>query len=173
MTSTVSSHGLDLARPDALNLLTEVHTLLALEAHVLDDREYHRWLTLFTEDCRYWMPVDPLCHDPTMRLNVIYDDRPRMLDRIARLTSGLAYSEDPPTLTARSVSAIHVSQEDTGDLLVRSNFMVVTQRRWEQRQFAGRYTHRLVRQGDELRIKEKRVGLLGSDAPQRAMTFLF
>ena len=40
-------------------LVPEVYELLAREAHLLDDRDYEGWLELFTEDCLYWMPVDP------------------------------------------------------------------------------------------------------------------
>lgn len=165
---------LDPADPATLPLLAEVHALLATEVHLLDDREYDRWLELFTDDCLYWMPVDPLATEGATRLNVIYDDRARMRDRIARLTSGSAYTEDPPSLTSRSLSAVLVSRGDReGELVVRSNYGIIVYRRGQQRQFGGRYLHRLVRRDGALRIAEKRVTLLGSDTPQRAMTFLF
>lgn len=155
----------------------EARGLLALEAHLLDDREYEPWLELFTEDCLYWMPVDPLAEDGALRLNVFYDDRARMHDRVSRLTSGSAYTEDPPSLTARTVSVVRVTSdaedERHGRITVRSNFMLAAHRRGQQRVFAGRYRHRLIRDGGQLRIAEKRVTLLGSDAPQRPMTFLF
>ena len=77
-------------------LLAEVYELLAREAHLLDDRDYEGWLELFTDDCLYWMPVDPLSEDGTLRLNVFYDDRPKLRDRIARLTPA------PPTPRNRS-----------------------------------------------------------------------
>jgi 3-phenylpropionate/cinnamic acid dioxygenase small subunit len=158
------------------SLLPEVYELLAREAHLLDDRDYEGWLELFTEDCLYWMPVDPLSEDGTMRLNVFYDDRARMEDRIARLSSGSAYTEEPISLTARTFSALQLEQAgDTGDVgvAVRSNFQMVAYRSGEQRVFGGRYRHDLARQDGRLRISEKRVTLLGSDAPQRPMTFLF
>lgn len=154
----------------------EVAALLAAEAHLLDDRAYDRWLDLLTDDCLYWMPVDPMATDGTLRLNVIYDDRARLRDRIARLTSGTAFTEDPPALTARTVGTVHVEggRGTTADpVVVRSAFTLVAHRCGRQRHLAGRYTHRLVRADGGLRIAEKRVGLLGSDAPQRPMTFLF
>lgn len=157
------------------SLLTEVHELLAREAHLLDDRDYERWLELFTDDCLYWMPVDPLAEDGTMRLNVFYDDRAKMGDRIARLSSGSAYTEEPISLTARTFSALQIEDAGGGDapVVVRSNFQLVAYRSGEQRVLGGRYLHRLVPQEGRLRIAEKRVTLLGSDAPQRPMTFLF
>jgi 3-phenylpropionate/cinnamic acid dioxygenase small subunit len=155
-------------------LATEAYDLLAEEAHLLDDRDYAAWLRLFTEECLYWMPVDPEVEDGTMRLNVFYDDRPRMEDRIARLESGSAYTEEPISLTSRTFSAVQVAPDGEGDsCVVRSNFMLVAYRSGKQRVLGGRYLHRLVRRDGGLRIAEKRVALLGSDAPQRPMTFLF
>jgi benzoate/toluate 1,2-dioxygenase beta subunit len=157
--------------------LSEVYELLAREAHLLDDRNYEGWLQLFTEDCLYWMPVDPLVEDGTLRLNVFYDDRPRMEDRVVRLTSGSAYTEEPISLTARTFSALQLErsgeEDDAAGVVVRSNFQMVAYRSGEQRVLGGWYRHRLVRQDDALLISEKRVTLLGSDAPQPAMTFLF
>jgi benzoate/toluate 1,2-dioxygenase beta subunit len=159
------------------SLLPEVYELLAREAHLLDDRDYEGWLELFTDDCLYWMPVDPLCEDGTMRLNVFYDDRARMEDRIARLSSGSAYTEEPISLTARTFSALQLEQigDDSGDadVVARSNFQMIAYRSGEQRVLGGRYRHHLVRKDGHLRISQKRVTLLGSDAPQRPMTFLF
>jgi 3-phenylpropionate/cinnamic acid dioxygenase small subunit len=154
--------------------LAEVYELLAREAHLLDDRDYEGWLQLFTDDCLYWMPVDPLSEDGTLRLNVFYDDRPKMEDRIVRLTSGNAYTEEPISLTARTFSALQLEAGgDDDSVAVRSNFQMVAYRSGEQRVLGGRYRHRLVRRDGSLAIAEKRVTLLGSDAPQASMTFLF
>lgn len=156
-------------------LVPEVNELLAREAHLLDDRDYEGWLRLFTDDCLYWMPVDPLSEDGTLRLNVFYDDKAKMRDRIARLNSGNAYTEEPISLTARTFGAVQVedADADSGRLTARSNFQLIAYRSGEQRVLGGRYLHRLVREDGRLRISEKRVTLLGSDAPQRPMTFLF
>jgi 3-phenylpropionate/cinnamic acid dioxygenase small subunit len=153
----------------------EAHALLAREAHLLDDRDYEGWLELFTDDCLYWMPVDPESEDGTMRLNVFYDDREKMRDRITRLTSGSAYTEEPVSLTARTVSAVHAvpGEVKDGGWTVRSNFLLVAHRSGTQRVLGGRYLHRLLPGDGGLRIAEKRVSLLGSDCPQPPMTFLF
>lgn len=154
-------------------LATEAYELLAREAHLLDDRDYDGWLDLFTQECLYWMPVDPESEDGAMRLNVFYDDRPSMEDRVARLSSGSAYTEEPISLTSRTFSAVQVTPGEEGGCTVRSNFILFAHRSGEQRVLGGRYLHSLVRQDGELRIAEKRVSLLGSDTPQRPMTFLF
>ena len=153
--------------------LPEVYELLAREAHLLDDRDYEGWLELFTDDCLYWMPVDPLVEGGEMRLNVFYDDRAKMRDRIGRLSSGSAYTEEPISLTARTFSALQIEEDGAEQVVVRSNFQLIAYRSGDQRLLGGRYRHRLARASGGLRISEKRVTLLGSDAPQRPMTFLF
>jgi hypothetical protein len=36
-------------------LIREVEQFLYREARLLDDRRFHEWITLFTDDVRYWM----------------------------------------------------------------------------------------------------------------------
>ena len=87
-----------------------------------------------------------------MRLNVFYDDKAKMRDRIARLSSGSAYTEEPISLTARTFAAVQVEQADADSrdrLVVRSNFQLIAYRSGEQRLLGGRYIHRLVRQRTE------------------------
>jgi 3-phenylpropionate/cinnamic acid dioxygenase small subunit len=38
-------------------MIREVEQLLYWEARLLDERRFHAWLDLFTDDVRYWMPV--------------------------------------------------------------------------------------------------------------------
>ena len=42
---------------DRWDLLREVEQFLYHEARLLDERRYHEWLDLFTEDTHYWMPT--------------------------------------------------------------------------------------------------------------------
>src|SRR5437879_11288215 len=37
------------------NLIREVEQFLYREARLLDERRFHDWLELFTDDVRYWM----------------------------------------------------------------------------------------------------------------------
>jgi ethylbenzene dioxygenase beta subunit len=36
-------------------LIREVEQFLYREARLLDERRFHEWLALFTDDVRYWM----------------------------------------------------------------------------------------------------------------------
>ena len=58
------------------------------EADLLDARRLDEWTGLFADDAVYWLPMDPDQVAPGDGLNIIYDDRPRLLDRVSRLTAG-------------------------------------------------------------------------------------
>src|SRR3984885_1203948 len=74
------------------------------EAELLDTRRLDEWTSLFTEDAVYWLPMDPRQVAPGDGLNIIYDDRPRLLDRVSRLNSGLAFSDEPHSATSHTLS---------------------------------------------------------------------
>jgi hypothetical protein len=62
---------------------------------------------------------------------------------------------------------------EVADLEVRSALVVAEWRAGEARWFAGRVLHRLRREAGGLRIVLKRVDLIDSEAPQRAIAVPF
>jgi len=62
-----------------------------------------------------------------------------------------------------------VSAVEVGDLEVRSALVVAEWRAGDARWFAARVLHRLRREAQGLRIVLKRVDLIDSEAPQRAI----
>jgi benzoate/toluate 1,2-dioxygenase subunit beta len=152
-----------------------VGELLSNEAHLLDIAEYPEWLSLYTADAEYWMPVDPGAADPADSLNIILDDRSRLEDRVARLLSGSAHIESPPSVTRRIVSSLVVDRCAHGhgsDLEARSVFILVQSRLGQQSIIAGDYRHCLRWEGESLRIRRKRVSLLERNVPVQQFGYL-
>lgn len=141
------------------------------EAALLDERRLDEWLELYTEDALYWVPQgdDP---DPSRHVSIIYDDRRRMHERVLRLTSGFAYSQDPPSRTVHVVGNVVVKAEGDGVLEIGSALIVAEVRRNTQNVYAGRVEHHLVRDSDTFRIRRKIVRLANSDVPLGNVTFL-
>ena len=98
-------------------LIREVEQLLYREARLLDERRFHAWLDLFTDDVRYWMPVRSTRY-PTESKAIVILDPDRYVEaelgqeddiaifnetketlgrRIARLETGMAWAADPPS----------------------------------------------------------------------------
>jgi benzoate/toluate 1,2-dioxygenase subunit beta len=146
--------------------------VLYLEAALLDERRFDEWLELFTDDAVYWVPQGEE-GDPSHEVSIIYDDRRRMHERVLRLSSGFAYSQDPPSDTCHLVGNVVVSPgEAEEELRVASKLIVAEVRRNAQNLYAGTVEHLLVPASEELRIRRKVVRLVSSDIPLGNVTFL-
>lgn len=146
--------------------------VLYREAALLDERRFDEWLELFTDDATYWVPQGDE-EDPQREVSIIYDDRQRMHERVLRLGSGFAYSQDPPSSTCHLVGNVTAAPgEADGELVVSSKLVVAEVRRNAQNLFAGTVEHVLVPAGEELRIRRKVVRLVSSDIPLGNVTFL-
>jgi 3-phenylpropionate/cinnamic acid dioxygenase small subunit len=136
------------------DLLREIEQFLYREARLLDDRRFHDWLTLFTDDVRYLMVgrsnrypksskaiaiLDPECYvaDEAAQedeLALLDETRESLSARVARLDSGMAWAEDPPSRTRHFVANIEVEAGDPngengdGEVTVYLNFLVYRSR---------------------------------------------
>lgn len=165
----------------AMTLLDqEVARFLYTEAALLDDRRWDDWLELWTEDATYSMPVRreqlhedswgrPLEQSFTGPGQLHYVDEPRLvLDvRVAKLKSGKAWAEQPPSHTTRLITNVHVLEESDDSLLVHSNFLLHRTRGSSQcEQFIGTRRDLLNRAAGGWSIAERRVylntGVLGA-----------
>jgi 3-phenylpropionate/cinnamic acid dioxygenase small subunit len=146
--------------------LRPYETFLIHEARLLDEGYFDDWLALFTEDARYWVPIQANQTDPFETVSLMYDDRRLLETRVRRLSDPRIYSQEPRSRTSRTVT--NVTQEPDADkpgITVRSKFVLVEYRREDQRLFAGTYFHRLVGEGRAMRIAMKKVELVNCDAP--------
>jgi len=113
--------------------------------------------------------------DPERHLSHVYDNRARIETRVKLLQTGYRYSQEPPSPMRRVVSNIEVSAGEGGELIAESNFILAelaVQARRELHWWAGRTTHHLVRAGDELLMRRKRVVLVNAAEPLPNLAFL-
>ena len=137
-------------------LLREVEQFLYREARMLDERRFHEWLELFTDDVRYWMAgrstryprsskaITVLDPEQRQESDLAIEDELAILDetkvtlggRVARLDTGMAWGEDPPSRTRHIISNIEVEPGDTAsELKVYSNFLVYRTRAESEQDF--------------------------------------
>jgi 3-phenylpropionate/cinnamic acid dioxygenase small subunit len=136
-------------------LLREVEQFLYREARLLDERRFHEWLDLFTDDVRYWMAGRSTRYPRSSKaITVLGPDRRQsdlaledelaILDetkvtlegRIARLDTGMAWAEDPPSRTRHIITNIEVELGETAsELKVYSNFLVYRTRAESEQDF--------------------------------------
>lgn len=146
----------------------ELEAFVLHEARLLDERRFAEWLALFAEDGVYWVPTLPGQQTPQEALSLFYEPKALLAMRVARLERPDMHAQAPSSRTLHHVSALEVS-----GLEVRSALIVAEWRAGEARWFAGRVLHRLRRDADGLRILHKRVDLIDSQAPQRALAIPF
>jgi 3-phenylpropionate/cinnamic acid dioxygenase small subunit len=145
--------------------------LLFREAELLDDGRLAEWLDLYAEDALYHVPQgdDP---DPASQVQIAYDDKRRLAERVLRLASGFAYSQDPPSRTVHLIGNVRIAGEVDGDVEVRSSLSVAEVRRGEQQLYCARVVHRLTAGPDGLLIRRKEIRLVNRDVPLGNVTFL-
>ena len=116
------------------------------EAWLLDERKFTEWLDLFTEDVLYFMPrrknvphrelyreVTPLGD-----LALFEDDKRYLEMRVARLDTGMAWAEDPPSRTRHLIGNLVVEPLDNGEVQAKTAFLVYRSHlETDQHLFAG------------------------------------
>ena len=133
------------------------------EARLLDEKRFDEWYELFTDDAYYWVPLVPGQTDPLAHNSLAYEDKLLLKLRIERLKQPTAYSQKPASRCLHVLQAPEVEQTDTG-FTTRTPFIYTETRGDESQRYAAIAWHTLVRAGEGLRIRLKRVDILNADA---------
>ena len=150
----------------------DIEKFLHLEARLMDENRFREWLALWTDDAIYWVPCNSDDLDPARQVSIIYDNRDRLDDRVARLESGTVLAQDPKPRMRRVVSNIEIEKETDAEIEVSSNFVLVQARGGSQYLWAGRSEYRLRREGGRLKITFKKVMLVNSDQEMPVLQFV-
>jgi benzoate/toluate 1,2-dioxygenase beta subunit len=149
-----------------------VEDFLYMEARLADQHRYEDWEALWTDDALYWVPIGGDDTDPEREVSLIYDNRNRLRTRIGLLLTGERYAQVPTSGLVRVVSNIEVEDpDDSGDITVRANFILVESRR-EVLIWGGRNTYKLRPDGDSFRLVTKKVVLAHSSEPVHKIAFI-
>jgi 3-phenylpropionate/cinnamic acid dioxygenase small subunit len=141
-------------------LVHEVEQFLFREARLLDEGKFRDWLNLLADDIRYWMPSmgrryrafsKALATADTDRclerefssesvVAILDETRETLERRVARLESGMAWAEDPPSHTCHIISNVAVLEGNPQtQISVHSNFILYrTRGESEQDFYVGR-----------------------------------
>ena len=137
-------------------VMREIEQFLYREARLLDDRQFHQWLDLFTDDIRYWIPLRSNRYPAISKaisirdgsryeeedlskeneLAIMDETKESLERRIARLDTGMAWAEDPPSRTRHFISNIEVHPGGkASELKVYSNFIMYRNRAEKEQDF--------------------------------------
>jgi len=133
------------------------------EARLLDTQRYEEWLSLFTDDATYGVPLEQGQKDPYETSSIIHDDRTLLELRVRQIRHPRAHARQPLARTVHQIGNIMQLGEANGELRVGSTLTVVEFRNEKQRLYGALVEHRLRPQGDTFRIAHKRVDLVNSE----------
>lgn len=160
----------------------EAEALVYRECRLLDGLQLEEWLTLFTDDGLYWLPIaDGEPEDAADRVSIIYDDSDRRGERVFRTLHTPVLDQNPRSRTVHLVGNLEIGEQDAkGDTRVSCNQLIAELRPGGERQvglntsrlFAARCEYRLRRVGDDCRIALKKMLLLDADLPLYNLTFM-
>jgi 3-phenylpropionate/cinnamic acid dioxygenase small subunit len=119
------------------DLVLSVEQFLYYEAKLQDDRRLREWLGLFTEDARYSLQVREIAEgeDSTalsagqVSRPLVDDDLPFLTQRVKRLETRLAHSEQPPSLTRHLITNVLIESDPAADEVTAHCNLLVFQTR--------------------------------------------
>ncbi|MEM7269662.1 MAG: aromatic-ring-hydroxylating dioxygenase subunit beta [Pseudomonadota bacterium] len=136
------------------------------EARMLDEGRYSEWLDLWLEDGVYWMPLDYKQTDAKTATSLLYEDNFMLRLRVERLEGARTFSQKPKSRCHHVIQRPFIDEFDTGEgrFVTNTSMHYVETRLDEQQLLALTATHEIRLVDGALRIANKRVDLLNSDA---------
>jgi 3-phenylpropionate/cinnamic acid dioxygenase small subunit len=136
------------------------------EARLLDEQDFDHWLALFTEDGRYWMPLEYGQTDRRLTATLMDEDLFLLRLRVERLKGNRTYSQKPKSRSHHLLQRPQIDRfdPDTNRYVVWTPMHYVETRLDQQDLYAAWATHELTEIDGVLRIRTKRVDLVNCDA---------
>ncbi|WP_243095600.1 aromatic-ring-hydroxylating dioxygenase subunit beta [Thermus thalpophilus] len=165
--------------------IREILDFLHHEAELLDEGRYRDWLELVTDDIVYQVPIRMTRERSpeggpsgvSDRMFHLDEDRTSLEMRVARLETGFAWAEDPPSRLRHFVTNVRVGQprstERGEEVEVRSNLLLFRSR-WDKPEFTFLSAERrdvLRREGGRWKLARRLVILDHSTLPTHNLSF--
>jgi 3-phenylpropionate/cinnamic acid dioxygenase small subunit len=147
----------------------DIERFLYREVRLLDERRFHEWLELLTDDIHYWMAarsnryprhskaiaiLDPARYveediGGDNELAILDETKETLKARVARLDTGMAWAEDPPSRTRHFLGNVEVEPGTRdGEFEVHANFIVYRSRAETEEDFYVGAREDLIRRVD-------------------------
>lgn len=143
--------------------LEQAQQFLYREARYLDDRDFEKWLELYSPKARFWMPAwdddDKLVEDPLNEISLIYyPDRSGLEDRVFRIrTERSSATSLPEPRTSHNISNVEILEQGGGTCKLRFNWLTFNFRYKTTDTYFGTSFYTLDTSGERPLITDKRV----------------
>ena len=144
----------------------EIVDFIYHEARLIDEKRFDEWYELYADDAFYWIPVAPGQADGLNHVSLMHEDKLLLKLRIERLKNPKSYSQNPESRPHHVLQRPEIESADpaANRWVVRTAFVYLETRGDEQQVYGGVALHTLAMVEGRLRILQKRVNLLNSDA---------
>lgn len=144
----------------------DIIDLIYAEARMLDEGRFSEWLDLWLPEGHYWMPLDYKQTDPLTCTSLLYEDDFMRKLRVERLNGERTFSQKPKSRCSHVIQRPFIDKFDLASGVFETNTSMhyVETRLDEQFLLALTAVHELRLVEGRLRIANKRVDLLNSDA---------
>ncbi|WP_236794738.1 3-phenylpropionate/cinnamic acid dioxygenase subunit beta [Amycolatopsis sp. GM8] len=142
----------------------EVEQFYYHESTLLDSHRYEDWVSLFTDDTHYFMPLRRTMTRRQLHLEftrpgemAYFDENKEFLEKRAqKLATGTSWAEDPPSRTRHLITNVRITENTDTEMVVHSNFMLYrTRLKADIDQWVGRREDTLRRTGAGLAIARR------------------
>lgn len=155
------------------NEFEAVSLLLQQEGAYLDEQKWDEWLTLYCEDCEFWLPTwldeETVASDPQSQIShIYYPNREGLEDRVVRIRSAKSPASKPLPRTVHMINAIlPLAPPQSGAMRLRSSWVtqVYFPRTRLLHAFIGRSEFELVLREGRWLIRKKHALLLNDQIP--------
>ena len=145
--------------------------LINLEARLMDADRLEEWLELYAPECLYWIPSAQDAPDPRFNVQLEIHDRRRLEERVARLRTGFAYSQHPPTRTTHLYTNLEMWRGSEDAVHARVNCNIGTYLPGRHRALVGWVGFVLQQIDGDWRIEMKQINYLDPEYGQQNNTF--
>jgi 3-phenylpropionate/cinnamic acid dioxygenase small subunit len=170
-----------------LDLMREIEDFFYMEADLLDERDYDRWLDLLAEDVVYWMPMRKnvsyanRAKDITAEDDVawFHDDKETLRKRVKQIQTGIHWADEPISRVAHVITNVRLAEPisalDEGARATTKCRFIVYRNRLESETdlLVGRREDTLTRLGGELKIARRKIILDQSVLLAKNLTMFF
>jgi 3-phenylpropionate/cinnamic acid dioxygenase small subunit len=149
------------------------------ETRLLEEGRYEEWLALFGDAVHYWMPATGTRETRADgigkpgELSLFNDDKKFLEARVARIRTGLAHAENPPSRTRHFISNVEILAQSEAEISVQCNFLVFQSRleRSESMYFGSRNDHIDISAQEQWRITRRKIVLDQTIVPRSISVF--
>ena len=153
-------------------LKEEIEEFLYQEAELLDERRYEEWLSLLTDDVRYFMPMrrnvkfGELDREFTREgqdISVFDEGKDTLTRRVNQILTGIHWAEEPLSRICHMVSNVQILQatptaSDAEEVRVKSRFLVYRNRVQTETDFlVGKREDLLRKVGAQWNIAQRKI----------------